>query len=286
MFAVLFGVFAGLCWSLHDLVVRSFAARLGPIRLAAMVMLTGGVILTAVVAWRGTVWESSWTDIAKGLVLGVAYSVGSACFFKALSLGPISFVGPVTAGYPVLILLWGVLHGLQPSPLQWAAVAATLTGALIVARFGAEGEGAQQVEAGKMPAILVFSALAMVGYSSSVILGQTAAVALGTIEATWLSRVTSFAVLLPLIAIEAPPAKLSPRQWGLVGLAGVLDMAGLAAISASGHLPGKEFAGIGISAYGAIAVALAMVVLKERVTVLQWLGIVLIVGGVAAISIS
>ena len=67
---------------------------------------------------------------------------------------------------------------------------------------------------------------------------------------------------------------------------GALDVAGVVAINASGHLPAKEFAAVGISAYGAIAVILAMLVLKEKVSGGQWLGIGLIAGGVATLSLS
>jgi drug/metabolite transporter (DMT)-like permease len=251
-----------------------------------MVMLTGGLLLTAVVAVNATLWSAPPSAIALGLLLGVAYSVGCAGFFKALSLGPISFVAPITAGYPALILLWGLLHGLAPTPLQWAAMAATLAGAFVVARFGPQGDGQDTVQREKIPAILVFSALSMLGYASSVVIGQNAAVALGTIEATWLSRWTAFVALFLLAFADRTPEPLSGRQWLSVGVAGFFDVMGLAAINLSGHFPGKEFAGIGISAYGGIAVALAMAVLKEKVTWMQWAGIALIVAGVAAISIT
>jgi drug/metabolite transporter (DMT)-like permease len=67
---------------------------------------------------------------------------------------------------------------------------------------------------------------------------------------------------------------------------GGLDVLGVIAINASGHLPGKDFAGIGISAYGAVSVILAMIFLKEKVSRGQWFGLALIVGAVAAMSVS
>ena len=65
-------------------------------------------------------------------------------------------VAPLTAGYPVLTVLWGVANGLQPTLLQWACVAATLLGALIIARSGTEDGGVNAVEPGKMPLLLLF----------------------------------------------------------------------------------------------------------------------------------
>jgi drug/metabolite transporter (DMT)-like permease len=285
MLAVLFGVFAALCWSLHDLVARSLAVRLGAFRMAALVIASGGVLLTGFVLARGTIWSADWPGIWSGLLLGFAYGFGVGGLFKAFSLGPISLVGPLTAGYPVLTVLWNVFHGLEPSWLQWACVAATLAGALVVARSGTEDGGINAVAPGKMPVLMFFAAVSALGYATSIILSQKAGVAVGEIESTWISRSTAVLTLLPFLLSEAKVAPLAPRHWAGVTVMGALDVLGVVAISASGSLPGREFAGIGVSAYGAISVVLAMMVLKEKVSSGQWAGIGLIVGGVAVLSV-
>ena len=284
MLAVFFGVFAALCWSLHDLLARSFAARIGAFRMAALVMVSGGILLTFYIVYQGTLWNASWPAIASGLLLGLAYGFGVGGLFKAFSLGPISLVGPITAGYPVLAVMWGVLHGLEPTALQWSAVAATLGGAIIVARSGTADGGINAVEPGKLPTLLVFCALAVLGYAASIILGQRAALVVGEIEATWLSRATALVTILPFMLGEARPVPLRARHWAGIFVMGGLDVLGVIAVNASGHLPGKEFAAIGISAYGAVAVVLAMIFLKEKVSSGQWLGILAIVIGVATLS--
>jgi drug/metabolite transporter (DMT)-like permease len=286
MLPVLLGVFAALCWSFHDLIARSMAARIGGFRMAALVMIAGGLLLSVYVIYDGRIWHASWQGLMSGLVLGLAYGLGVGGLFKAFSLGPISLVGPLTAGYPVLTVLWGVVNGLEPTPLQWACVAAALAGAVIVARSGTEDGGINAVEPGKMPALLLFALISVIGYSFSIVLGQKAAVMVGEIEATWLSRATALITLLPFMLAEANRAPITGRQWTGIFVMGALDVLGVIAVNASGHLPGKEFAGIGISAYGAIAVILAVIFLKEKVSPGQWLGLGLIVGAVAVMSVS
>ena len=168
MAAVLLGVLAAMSWSLHDVVARSLALRIGPFRMAALVMIAGGVLLTAVVVRNGTVWTANPSAIAQGFALGLAYGFGTGGLFKAFSLGPISLVGPVTAGYPVLVVLWGMAHGLAPSALQWAAVAATLAGAITVARSGAADGGINAVAPGKLPVLAFFCLLAALARDSQV----------------------------------------------------------------------------------------------------------------------
>lgn len=286
MFAVLFGVFAALCWSVHDVIARSMAAQVGAFRMAGAVMVVGGLLLTGYIIYDGTLWNASREAIFSGLLLGLAYGFGVGGLFKAFSLGPISLVGPITAGYPVLAVLWGVFNGLEPTLLQWVCVGATLIGAIIVARSGTEDGGINAVEPGKMPALLFFAVLCVLGYSSSIVLGQQAAVAVGEVEATWLSRPTALLVLIPFMLMDGRHAAPSRMQWLGILVMSVLDVLGVIAVNASGHLPGKEFAGVGISAYGALSVIMAMIFLKEKVSGGQWVGLVLIVAAVATMSLT
>ncbi len=286
MAAVLLGVFAALCWSLHDLVARSYAERIGPFRMAAVVMVAGAALLLGIVLWRGTIWTASTEGLTEGLLLGLAYGLGVGGLFKAFSLGPISLVGPVVGGYPILVVFWGVAHGLIPTPLQWTAVAATLVGAVIVARSGPADGGINAVVPGKLPQLALFGVISALGYSASIVLGQNAAVSVGEIEATFLSRFTALVTILPFLLGEPRPKRLAGAHWlGMLAMA-LLDVFGVIAVNASGHLPGKEFAAIGISSYGAIAVVLAMLILKEKVSAGQWLGILMIAAGVATLSLT
>lgn len=286
MLAVMLGVCAALCWSVHDLIARALAARVGAFRMASFVIIAGGLLLSFYIFWDGRIWSSDWNGIKSGLILGLVYGFGVGGLFKAFSLGPISLVGPITAGYPVLAVLWNVFMGLEPSWLQWACVAATLLGAVIVARSGTVDGGINAVEPGKMPVLLLFAVIAVLGYSSSIILGQQAALAVGEVEATWISRATALVTIAPFLISEQKVPPLKPIHWFGITVMGVLDVLGVIAVNASGHLPGKEFAGVGISAYGAGATVLAMIFLKEKVSPGQWLGIALIVGGVATLSVA
>lgn len=286
MTAVLLGVLAAFSWSLHDLFARSLGARVGPFRMAIAVMLGGALLLTAFVLGRNVLWHAPWSAISEGLLLGLAYGLGGAGLFKAFSLGPISLVGPVSAIYPVLVVLWGMAHGLSPTAVQWAAIAATVAGAVVVVRMGHADGGINAVPRRQRGTLAFFCVLSSLGYAVAVVVGQAAAVSLGEIEATWLSRFTAVLSILPFMLGEARPAPLAWRHWGGIGAMAAFDVIGIVAVIAAGHWPDKELAAVGVSAYGAIAVILAMLVLKEKVAAGQWLGIVLIVAGVATLSLS
>jgi drug/metabolite transporter (DMT)-like permease len=286
MLAVLLGVFAALCWALHDVTARALAARLGAFRLAALVMIAGAILLVGFVLWNGTLWRAGWIGVADGLLLGIAYGMGAGGLFKAFSLGPVSLVGPISAGYPLLVIVWGVINGLSPTTLQWSAVAAALVGTVLVARGSKVDGGHHAVAPGDLPWVLFFCVVAALGYSASVVLGQNAALTVGEIEAAWLSRGTALLTLIPFVLTERRGETPSGTAWAGILAMGALDVMAVVAINASGHLPGKEFTAVGISMYGALGALVAVGFLGEKVSRIQWAGILLIVAGVATLSLS
>jgi drug/metabolite transporter (DMT)-like permease len=285
MAAVLFGVIAAVCWAVHDLIARSFAPRIGPMRMGLWIMVLSAIMLTALVAWRGTLSAADAQGLMWSLILGAAYSCGAAGIYKAFSLGPISVVGPITASYPVLVVIWGLVNGLVPTPLQWIAMIAAAAGAVIVSRSGAPDGGINAVEPGKLMALAAACLVCMLGYAVAVVVGQKTAVIAGEIESTWISRATAVFAFVLLTAAEPRGEPVTQRFWPGLAAMGALDAAGLIAVNASGHLPGKEWAAVGITGYGAIAVMLAAMILKEKVSQFQWTGIAMITGGVAALAL-
>ena len=284
--AVLLGVLAALAWSVHDVFARSLSARIGPFRMAALVMIGGGMLLTAIVLGIGGFSRMLGAGLTLALLMGLAYGFGAGGLFKAFSYAPLSVVAPVTAAYPVLVVLWGLLAGLAPTPLQWLAIAAAMAGAVVVARAGRHDGGLNVVAPGKIPLLLLFCAISGIGYAASVILGQTGAVQIGEIETAWASRPAALLTILPFMIGEARTAPLLPRHWLSLVAMSLSDIAGVVAVNASGHLPDKDFAAIGISAYGVLAVLFGWVFLKESVSPGQWAGIALIVAGVAGLSLA
>jgi drug/metabolite transporter (DMT)-like permease len=284
MTAVLLGVFAALTWSLHDLLARLFAASIGPFRMALRVVLAGALLLAPLVFWRDSLWAADRASLLFALALGVAYAFAMGGLFRAFSLAPVSIVGPFTAAYPAFVVVWGMLNGLQPTALQFFAMALALAGSLVVARTGPSDGGLNAVEKGKVGEVIFFCLLASLGFAAAIVLGQRASLGTGEIEATFLSRFTAAAVLTLFIWKE--PRQGRPRPWAVSAIFAMaaLDAAGLIAVNSAAALPGKEFAAMGISAYGAITVLLATLFLKEKVSPRQWLGTAIIMAGVGLLA--
>lgn len=283
MLALLIGLFAALCWSFHDLVARILASAIGPYRMAMATLLVGSVLLSIFVLWTSDIAHASSATLMLVVALGVVYGVAVSSLFMAFSLAPVAIVGPFTAGYPALVVLWGIYNGALPTPLQFLAIIAILMGAIFVGR---SGEGLGSVAKGKILQLIVFCALACICFATAIVLGQKATPALGEFTVTFLSRFPAALVLLPFAWREQPlEHRIGLKAWGGIAVMALLDVSAVSAINFMGYLPFKELGAMGISAYGAVSVLLAMILLKERVARWQWFGIALIVAGVATLAV-
>ncbi|CAN5312143.1 hypothetical protein BH10PSE7_BH10PSE7_21240 [soil metagenome] len=283
MIAVLHGVFAATCWALVDLIARNYATRFGPYRMGMWTMLLGGIMLTLYFAIAG--WPAvDSKGVVMALITGIAFGVGIGALFRAFSLGPISIVGPLTEGYPVLVVFWGLTSGLRPTWLQWLALPLIFGGGYVVARFAVNEGAANHIREGDFGKLLFYCGICWLGYAAAMILGQTSAVMIGETETTWISRATAALVLLPFMFTERGQAIRGAVQWTAVAIMALLDCLAVIAVAGAGHLEGKEFAVVAAATYGAIGVGLAALVLKEKVNLRQWGGVALIILGVAALA--
>jgi drug/metabolite transporter (DMT)-like permease len=285
MIAVLLGLFAALCWAVHDTLARRHAPGVGSSLMAVWVLLVGAALLVLPVLQSGALWKADAASFAYAGAMGVAYAFGIGGLFKAFSLAPMSVVGPFTSSYPALVVVWGVINGLAPSPVEWIAFALVLAGGVVVARAGHPDGGINAVAPGKLKVVVIACAFASLGYAASIVLGQRAALGLGEFETTFASRFPAALLLLPLAGQEpARQTRIPSNAWLGIFLMALFDVLAASSINYAGRFPNKEFAGMGISAYGGLAVLLAVIFLKERVSAGQWVGILLTATGIGLLA--
>ncbi|MBG1232901.1 EamA family transporter [Aestuariivirga litoralis] len=281
--ALLLGLFAALCWGVHDLAVRFLAPRMGGFRLGLRTELGGFIILLPLVlaVRNGTMHD--WLLVA---VLGVVYGLAIAGLFKSFAMAPLSVVGPFSSGYPALVVIWGMFFGLSPSLLQYFGMATILIGSAVVARYSHDGSGIHTVIKGHVWELAFWIVLSDICFAIAIVLGQKLALTFGDATTAGLLRVPAMLILGSFALRE--PASTIKMTWKIAlacVILGGLDVAALTGVNAMGTLPYKEFGAMGIAAYGAIAALLGMIWLKEKVSLGQWAGIALTIAGVAALGV-
>jgi drug/metabolite transporter (DMT)-like permease len=282
--SVLLGLVAALSWGVNDFLARFLSRAIGPLPTVLVVTFAGLLVLTIWLLLSGESIRISWPQLWLPAASGIFFTLSTLSLFAAFALGPLSLVAPIAGSYPALAMVFAVAQGARPSLLQWLAVATVLAGVMLVSRSGETYEQSGYIPPGKLKTIVALALCASLGSAVAQTSGQAAAVELGEIAAVWIARMFGLITIGAIYLMHRPRAKLPSRWLPLLGLMGGLDAGALAAILAAGNLPDPAFATVASSAFSAVTVILARAILKEPISPVQLVGMILIFGGVAGLA--
>ncbi len=275
LLTVLFGLAAALSWGSGDFSGGLASRRSSPASVIIAAYAAGFVLLIALALIRREQVPSS-LDLMWGGLAGIVGAIGLAAFYQALASGRMGIAAPVsavmTAALPVFfnIFVQGPPGGLQIIGFVMALLAI----ALISRPEGTKGR----------PEGIGLALLAGCGFGAFFILISR----VNSTSVFWplaMARFTS--VLFLLIVVRVRGQQMLPKRalLALVLTAGVLDALGNVFFLLAAHIGRLDVAAVLSSLYPAATVVLAAIVLRERVTRIQGIGILLALLAVPLISL-
>jgi drug/metabolite transporter (DMT)-like permease len=229
-------------------------------------------------------------EFLEGAIGGVEGSLALAAFYRALAMGAMgltaALTGLLTALVPVLFGLWS--EGL-PAPL---AVAGLMLGALAIWLIAhAPGHNTP-------PRALLLGAVSGAGFGLQLILFKLAANG-GVLWALTSARIGGVAAMAVILLFTWPrrkvssPAESSPFRsrpiwsgfWRMGILAGVLDTIGNLGYTLAAHNGRLDIAAMVSSLYPGFTILLAAMILRERPTHRQTLGMAVALASVVLLSL-
>jgi drug/metabolite transporter (DMT)-like permease len=237
------------------------------------------ILVVAVLAGAPTEHDTAATLWAAGVgALGILALVA---FYRALSIGTMSVVAPISATGVAIPVLVGLVSGERPGALQVAGIALACAGVILAARESpAEEEAARR--AGRTAIGLAL--IAAVGFGSF-FAGMDRAEETGDVAWVLLcARVVDVALLGAAAAVFRPRLPRAGTALGVIAAIGALDLlANLLFVLAAGRGL-LSVVGVLGSLYPAVTVILARVVLHERLTRTQHAGVLVTLAGVVALA--
>ena len=271
--AALLALLSSLSWGTSDFMGGLAARRVGSVRVLAVSYPSGAVLITflALVIIPG---QWSWSTVTIGLVAGVVGALAIGLLYAALSRGQMGIVSPITAvlsgAVPVVV---GVVLGESLSALALAGVAVAGVAVVLVSRES----GPHRRTPVRAVLLAVASGLA-IGIYLSVI--GTAPVDSGIWVATmgrWFS--TALVLFILVILVWRSRGTLSGDRpafpWNLALAAGALDALANAVFQLAAQRGLLAIVAVIGSLYPAATVILARVLLKETMSRVQLVGVVL-----------
>ena len=239
--------------------------------------LAGFVVLGAAwLALPGTFYPG---DIAYGIGAGIAGGTAIAALYAALAVGRMGVVSPITAVIGASVpVVFGLTIGERPSSLALAGVAAAFVAVALVSA-GGETRGFSLREPGIGLALL--SGLGIGGLYVLLSRGHPDA-GLARLAVT---RVTSVVLLVGYALLRRESLRPAPGSLRLILVAGAFDMSANVFYVLATRYGMLAIVAVLTSLYPASTVFLARVVLHERLTGLQWLGVGFAASGVLLIAL-
>lgn len=265
---VIWGLVSAASWGAADF-SGGIASRRGNAFVVVAASQGVGLLLLVSLALLLSEPVPPFSSLLWGGGAGLAGGLGLVALYRALAIGQMGVAAPVTAVLAaVLPLLFAGLTRGAPGMLQLAGFALGLLGIWLLSR--------PQGPAGSSQA-LKLAMLAGAGFGGFLILISQA----GTATLLWplaAARVASLALLAIVIVSGAARRGGTGAVRGLwvpVVIAGILDVGGNAFFVLAAHSGRLDVAAVLSSLYPASTVLLARLVLKERVTRTQAIGIII-----------
>jgi drug/metabolite transporter (DMT)-like permease len=234
-------------------------------------------------------------DVFWGAAAGLTGGIGVALLYRALAIGPMSLVAPVTAICAVLVpVAFGVAFGEDVTAMAWLGIAAAIVAVWLVAqeeRAEEDGKGRPTMKVGRSTAADRPATGLRIALASGVAIGLFLVALERTAPAAGLwplavARVVSVTLFLGVAMATRQPMTVPRGAMPLALACGALDMAANALYVVAVQQGALGVVATLVSLYPASTVLLARLVLGERLSRLQLVGVacalaavVLLVGG-------
>ena len=278
MTGVLLALSASLAWGFADFGAGTAARRL-PVFVVAAVSQLAGLVFVGAIVLATAPGTPSRRQFAWAVFAGVVGVVGLSFFYRALAVGTMGIIGPITATAAVVPLAYGLGRGERPSSVQGVGVALAVVGVIAASVEPLpEGGGRRRLGVG------VGFALAAAFSFGWALVGLSRAAPGGVAWATLTMRIAAVPIAL-VLALALPRRGPSRRGWLLLAAVGVTDAGATLLYGAATTRGLLSVIGVLSSLYPIVIVVLARVLLAERITRAQLAGVAVALGGVALISV-
>jgi len=277
--AAALGIGAALCWGFADFLggIRTKALTLALVLLVSQFTALVAIVLVVAV---GQLEAPSFGEVAPAIGAGIAQLVGIAALYRALAIGTMSLISPISAsGAAVLPVIVGVATGERPEALQFAGMAAAFVGVILATRAPESADG----KASSREALLL-SGLAAVGFGCFFIGMDAAVEEAGPFWPLLIARVTACAALGAVLLALRPRLALDRAALPSLALIGMLDVAANAFFALGTDTGLLSVVSVLASLYPVATVVLARALLHERLVRVQTVGVVVALTGVALIA--
>ncbi len=273
---IVFAISSAAVWGSGDFSGGQAARKSHQYQVLILAALSGMVVLAIGAIIRGEGLPSA-RSILWAAMAGAAGALGMGALYKALSLGHTASVAPTSAiTCAALPVLFGLLTASLPTVTQLVGFGVAFIGIWLVSKSPAAGE--KTFREGMILSFL--SGIGFGGFFIFIALVEKGPVFTPVLVARTITLIIAL-ILLATKRLRVPGLASNP----IALLAGVLDTGGNVFYLLATQFTRLEIAALISSFYPATTVILAGIILKEKISPLQWTGIAFCLAALALMTV-
>lgn len=289
---VLYGLLSALSWGIGDFFSGSATKKIGTYRTVFYFQLVGFLAFTIYMVLTGGFAVFLQPHSAMTWVWLVAMSltqlIGLLLLMNSFKIGPFMLVSPIGASYSAVTIIMSLLSGDSLRGTQLAGIIAVLVGVIVISMLQNTGEEASTERQGFWRSGIPFAIVAALFLGASFwIIGKQLTPVMGGTAPIWgyriIAPITMLLLALPLRQRLSPPG--DKNTWIAVALVGLFDTIAFASFGIGSQYDGLAVLTVISSLFSVVTIVLAAVVLRERINLWQWLGILVVLVGIALVNI-
>jgi drug/metabolite transporter (DMT)-like permease len=280
---VIFGFGAALFWGVGDFGAALVGRRVGSVATVVLVQLAGVLVVGAVTLVVRPGWTGDGGDVAMLVANGVIVAAAYVLHYRALELGPVALVSPLTSAYAVLpiALAWLVLGEDIDVWFGVGAALATIGVVLVSADPRQFGEAARMRRDG-----VPYALAAMVLFGVATFILGVVSRHVGWLPTVAAGRLLTVVALAPFVAVRRPSVLAAGAGVAIAGLAvGVADVLGIMSFSHGAEIAPLSLVAAVSATFPLLPFAGGLVVLHERPTLSQALGVFAVILGLVLLAL-
>ncbi|MFN0070161.1 MAG: EamA family transporter [Chloroflexota bacterium] len=280
MLPFVLALLASVSWGIGDFLGGLKSRSLPLLVVLACSQISGLLAIALLVLVRGAPPPDA-RFIPFALAGGLAVTVGLGAFYRALAVGTMSIVAPISAVGSAVPVFYGMLLGERPGIGQLVGMLLATMGVVLAAREPPKpGDSGRSLAAGAL-----LAGVAALGFGCFLTAMHQASER-DAYWATLVQRMTTLAILGALVLAQRPSFKPAvSHRWGLAAI-GLLDVSAAVLFSVASSQGLVSLIAVMASLYPITTVLLAHLILGERLTLSQRLGTGAAFAGVALISLT
>lgn len=281
----LLGILSALSFGIGDFLARFSSREVGFKNSLFWMLVVGALFYLILFSIFGEGLNPNSIGLSNSFLSGILIMFGLLCLYRGLQIGPVSIVAPITAINPLFVFLIRYALGSEPSLLQWLSTLIVISGAIFVSFSANSFQESLGLTKKQIKDSVIISFMASITLALGLIFSQEATNTLDPLETVIYIRFFSLLGIAFIILYTKNKITLTKKAIPILFFQGILETSGYFCLVFAYAFDKASIAVVISSGFGLVTVVLARLILKEQISKLQSVGIILTFLGVFGLTI-